>query len=97
MLHMNYDLGLSVRAHSFQNVFEWFNPIWHWLFVNRQSWGEGHKIPHHNFVVIAAMIMKLDRGIKIDVFYTVVTKTLGTSLLLRNYDVMTYILAHAYA
>ena len=29
--------------------------------------GGGHEIPHHNFVVIAAMIMKLDTGIKLDV------------------------------
>ena len=30
--------------------------------------------PHHYFVVIAPMIMKFDTGI--DVFYTVVTKSL---------------------
>ena len=29
---------------------------------------------HHNFVVIAPMIMKLGTGIKLDVFYTMVTK-----------------------
>ena len=28
----------------------------------------------HNFVVIAPMIMKLGTGIKLDVFYTMVTK-----------------------
>ena len=44
----------------------------------------GNEIPYHNFVVIAAMIMELDTDIKIDVFYTVVTKTIVTSLLLRK-------------
>ena len=29
---------------------------------------------HHNFVVIAPMIMKLGTGVKFDVFYTTVTK-----------------------
>ena len=51
--------------------------------------------PHHNFVVIAPMIMKFDTGIKLDVFYTTVTKTFVTLLLLRNYDVITCILADA--
>ena len=32
------------------------------------------RAPHHNFVVIAPMIMKFDIGIKLDVFYTLVTK-----------------------
>ena len=44
---------------------------------------------HHNFVVIYPMIMKLGTGIKLDVFYIMVTKTLVTFLLLRNYDVIT--------
>ena len=48
-----------------------------------------------NFVVIAPMIMKFDTGIKLDVFYTVVTKEFVTLLLLRNYDIITYILADA--
>ena len=48
---------------------------------------------HYNFVVIAPMIMKFGTGIKLDVFYTVVIKTFVTSLLLRNYDVITCILA----
>ena len=48
-----------------------------------------YEIPHHNFVVISAMIMKLDTGIKLDVFYKVVTKMFVTSLLLCNYDFMT--------
>ena len=39
------------------------------------------RAPHHNFVVIAPMIMKFGKGIKLDVFYTMVTK--------KNYDVTT--------
>ena len=50
-----------------------------------------------NFVAIAPMIMKFGTGIELDVFYTVVTKTFVTVLLLRNYDVITCILADAYA
>ena len=53
--------------------------------------------PHHNFVVIAPMIMKLGIGVKLEVFYTMVTKTFMTSLLLRHYEVMTCILADAEA
>ena len=34
----------------------------------------GMRAPHHNFVVIAPMIMKCGTGIKLDVFYTMVTK-----------------------
>ena len=63
-------------------------------FFKRQSWG-GHEGPHHNFVVIAPMTMKLGTGDKLDVFYTKVTKEFVTSLLLRHYDVMTCILANA--
>ena len=51
------------------------NPIRHGLFLNRQSWGE-HEGPHHNFVVIAPMIMKFGTDVKLDVFYTIVTKNL---------------------
>ena len=36
--------------------------------------GGGDEDPHHNFVVIAPMIMKFGKGIKLDVFYTMVTK-----------------------
>ena len=37
--------------------------------------GGGARGPlHHNFVVIAPMIMKFDTGVKLDVFYTMVTK-----------------------
>ena len=34
----------------------------------------GHEGPHHNFVVIPPMIMKFDTGVKLNVFYTMVTK-----------------------
>ena len=53
------------------------------------------RAPHHNFVVIVLMIMKFGTGVKLDVFYTMVTKKFVTSLLLRNYDVITCILADA--
>ena len=49
--------------------------------------------PHHNFVVIAPMILKFGTGIKLDVFYTMTTEKFVTSLLLRNYDIITCILA----
>ena len=55
----------------------------------------GHKGPHYNFVVIALMIMKFGTSIKLDAFYTMVTKKFVTSPLLRNYDVITCILADA--
>ena len=48
--------------------------------------------PHHNFVAIALMVMKFGTVIKLDALYTMVTKKLVTSLLLRNYDVITCIL-----
>ena len=51
------------------------------------------KAPHHNFVVIAPMIMRFGRHVKLDVFYTMVTKKFVTPLLLRHYDVITCILA----
>ena len=54
--------------------------------------GGGMRAPHHNFVVITPMIMKFGTGVKLDVFYTMVTKTFATSLLLRHYDVITCIL-----
>ena len=50
-------------------------------------------LPHHNFVVIAPMIMKFGTVIKLDVFYAMVTTEFVTSVLLRNYDVITCILA----
>ena len=60
-------------------------------------WGGGGsmRVPHHNFVVIDPMIMKFGTGIKLDIFYTEVTKQFMTSLLLRSYDVITCILAIA--
>ena len=51
----------------------------------------------HNFVVIAPIIKKFGTGINLDVFYTMVAKMFVTSLLLRNYHVITCILADAYA
>ena len=57
----------------------------------------GHDgLPHHNFVVIAPIIMKFGTGMKLDGFYTVPTKTFVTSPLLRSYDVITCILADAF-
>ena len=51
---------------------------------------------HHNFVVIAPMIIKFSTVMQLDVFYTVLTKTFVTSLLLRKYDVITCILVDAF-
>ena len=51
--------------------------------------------PNHNFVVIAAMIMKFGTDINFNISYTVATKTFVASPLLRNYDVITRILADA--
>ena len=53
--------------------------------------------PNRNFVVIAPVVMKFGTGRKLDVFYAMVTKKVVTSLLLRNYDVITCILAKAWA
>ena len=49
------------------------------------------RAPHHNFVVIALLIMKFGTGFKRDVFYTMVSKKFVMSLLLRHYDVITCI------
>ena len=57
--------------------------------------GVEHDGPFHNFVVIAPMIIKFSTGMKPDVFHTMVTKKFVISLLLRNYDVITCILANA--
>ena len=46
--------------------------------------------PHHNVVVIDPM--KFGTGVKLDLFYTIVTKMFVTSLLLRNNDIITCIL-----
>ena len=53
------------------------------------------RAPHHNFVVIALMITEFGTGVKLDIFYTMVTKEFVTSLRLRHYDVITCILANA--
>ena len=53
--------------------------------------GGGMRAPHHNFVVITPMIIKFGKDIKLVVFYTMITKMLVTSILLRNYDVITSI------
>ena len=45
------------------------------------------RAPHHNFVVIAPMITKFGTGIKLDVFYTIITK--------KIYHVITCISAEA--
>ena len=39
-------------------------------FLNRQSWEMGHEGSHHNFAVIASMIIKFGTGIKLDVSAT---------------------------
>ena len=51
---------------------------------------------HQNFVVVAPMIITFGTGMQLDAFHTVLTKTFVTSLLLRNYDVITCILADAF-
>ena len=51
---------------------------------------------HHNFVVVAPVIITFGTGMQLDVFHTVLTKTFVTSLLLRNYGVITCILADAF-
>ena len=53
--------------------------------------------PHNNFVVIAPMIMKFETGMKLDAFYKMETKNCDVNLLLRNYDVITCILANSQA
>ena len=65
---------------------------------NRQSTPPPPTPPYHNFLVIALspLIMKFGTGIKLGLFYTMVTKRFVTSLLLRNYDVITCILADAW-
>ena len=56
--------------------------------------GRGHEGPRHSFVIIAPMIMQFGTGIELDVSYIMVTKRFVTSLLLRNYDVITCNLAN---
>ena len=64
-----------------------------WTVCHWGGGGGGHKGPYHNFVVFVPMIMKFGTGVKLDVFYTTVTKKFVTSLLLHHYDVITCILA----
>ena len=52
--------------------------------------GRGHEDPHHNFIVIAPMIMKFGKVVKLDLHSG--NKKFVTSLLLRHYEVITYIL-----
>ena len=53
------------------------------------------RAPHHNFAVVALIIMKFGTSDNLDVFYKMVTKEFVTSLLLRHYDVIACILADA--
>ena len=46
------------------------------FFLTVSHGGGGHKGPRHNFVAVAPMIMKFCTFIKLDVFYTLVTKSL---------------------
>ena len=54
----------------------------------------GDDAPNHNFIVIVPMIMKFGTGMKLDVFYTMAINKFVMLLLLRNYDVITCILAN---
>ena len=44
------------------------------LTVSHGGGGGGGHEDHHNFVVIVLMIMKFGTGVKLDVFYSMVTK-----------------------
>ena len=55
--------------------------------------GGGHEAPIITLLLVAPMIMKFGTAIKLDVFHTMVTKKFVTSLLLRNYDVISCSLA----
>ena len=71
------------------------SPYLTWAFLNHQSWGGGgDDVLHHKFVVIAPLIMKFGIGIKLDIFYTLISKKFVTSLLLRNYDIIICISAN---
>ena len=59
---------------SFYSFHGQVNPIWHGFFLTVIYGGGGMRAPHHNFVVIALMIIKFDTGVKLDVFYTMATK-----------------------
>ena len=49
-------------------------------FFSEPSFIEHAPLPHHNFAVIAPMIMRFVTGIKLDVFYTVVAKISGARI-----------------
>ena len=69
-----------------------------WAFLEpsvMRGGGGGHEGQHHNFIVIALIIMKFGNGVKLDVFYTMVTKNFVKSLLLCRYEVITCIFASA--
>ena len=55
--------------------------------------GGGHDVPPSYICCYCADDHEICRGIKLDVFYTLMSKKFVTSLLLRNYDIMTCILA----
>ena len=60
--------------------------------------GGGGEVPHHYFAIIAPMVIKFGTEMRLDVFYsTMATKQTVISLVLRNYDVITCILADALA
>ena len=67
------------------------------LFEPSVMGGGGLMVPHHNFAVIAPMIMKFGTGMKREEFYTLLSKKFGKLLLLGNYDVITCILADVQA
>ena len=64
------------------------NLNWHELFLTAMHGGY-ESLPHYNFFVIAAMIMKFSTGTSL---YTLVTKKFVMSILLGNYDVIACIL-----
>ena len=53
--------------------------------------GGGHESPHHNFVVIVPMIMKFGTCIKLDVFYTMVTKNCDSSTITSDFAEIWYL------
>ena len=94
--------SLYILAMIAEDVYDYFPKMilaifWHGLFLPSVMRGGGgdEGPPHHNFVVIVLMIMKFGTGIELDVFYTMATKKFVTSLILRNYDLITCILADA--
>ena len=56
--------------------------------------GRGIMTSFHSFIVFAPVTMTFGTGMNVDMFYRIVTKEVVTSLLLRNYDVTTYIFAN---